>query len=134
VDTPNDKGPVDIAAILLVLQAALGLVAGLDVLWIAAGQMPQATMLTVGVSVAGLVAAIGVATLHSWARWLVVALQGLLVLNEISTTLPRPAIGISLVAVLTNLVLPAAIIALLWSRSSRAAFARARSLSEATWR
>jgi hypothetical protein len=120
---------VDIAAILLVLQAALNVVASLDVLWLAAGQVPQAVVLTVSVSVAGLVAAIGVATLHAWARWLVVALQGLVVLNEISTTFPHPAVGISVVAVLTNLVLPAAIIALLWTRGSRAAFARARTAS-----
>lgn len=118
-DAARAQEDASIAALLLIVQASLNLVSGLGTLAYAAygsAVSLRVGLLTVLVAAAGFVAAGGVVGCRRWARRLALILQWLVILDGLVTLLPHPGIGISLIALLTNLVMPLAIIRLLRRR------------------
>jgi hypothetical protein len=120
-DTARVQEDATIAALLLIVQASLNLVSGLGTL--AYGAYGSAVslrlgLLTVLVAATGFLAAGGVVGCRRWARRLALILQWLVILDGLVTVLPHPGIGISLIALLTNFVMPLATIGLLrrWRR------------------
>jgi hypothetical protein len=119
---------LEIASVLVVMQASLSLVAGLSAIPFAIVE-PGFRVL----SVVTILVAIGMFWLarnlrrqRRWARRWVIALEALsLVVSLLLTVLPIGAMR-GPVPVLVNLVMPAAVLWLLWSRSGRAAFKKAR--------
>ena len=119
---------LEIAPVLVVTQASLSLVAGLSAIPFAIVE-PGFRVL----SVVTILVAIGMFWLarnlrrqRRWARRWVIALEALsLVASFLLTVLPIGAMR-GPVPVLVNLVMPAAVVWLLWSRSGRAAFKKAR--------
>jgi hypothetical protein len=119
---------LEIASVLVVTQASLSLVAGLSAIPFAIVE-PGFRVL----SVVTILVAIGMFWLarnlrrqRRWARRWVIALEALsLVASFLLTVLPIGAMR-GPVPVLVNLVMPAAVLWLLWSRSGRAAFKKAR--------
>ena len=122
--TPASSSATEIASVLLVTQASLSLVAGLSAIPFAVVE-PGFRVL----SLVTFLAAIGMFWLarslrrqRRWARRWVIALEGLsLIASLLLTVLPIGAMR-GPVPVLVNLVMPAAIVAILMSRSGRAAF------------
>ena len=118
---------LEIASVLVVTQASLSLVAGLSAIPFAIVE-PGFRVL----SVVTILVAIGMFWLarnlrrqRRWARRWVIALEALsLVASLLLTVLPIGAMR-GPVPVLVNLVMPAAVLWLLWSRSGRAAFRKA---------
>jgi hypothetical protein len=120
-DTARVQEDATIAALLLIVQASLNLVSALGTLAYAAYGSAISLLvglLTVLVAAAGFVAAGGVIGCRRWARRLALILQWLMILDGLATLLPHPGIGISIIALLTNLVVPLAIIRLVrrWRR------------------
>jgi hypothetical protein len=124
--TTQSSSAPEIASVLLVIQASLSLVAGLSAIPFA--------IVEPGLRVLGLVTitiAIGMFWLarnlrrqRRWARRWVIALEALsLAPSLLLMLLPIGAMR-GPVPVLVNLVLPVAVLWLLWSRSGRAAFSR----------
>ena len=119
---------LEIASVLVVTQASLSLVAGLSAIPFAIVE-PGFRVL----SVVTILVAIGMFWLarnlrrqRRWARRWIIALEALsLVVSLLLTVLPIGAMR-GPVPVLVNLVMPAAVVWLLWSRSGRAAFKKAR--------
>jgi len=119
---------LEIASVLVVTQASLSLVAGLSAIPFAIVE-PGFRVL----SVVTILVAIGMFWLarnlrrqRRWARRWVIALEALsLVASFLLTVLPIGAMR-GPVPVLVNLVMPAAVLWLLWSRLGRAAFKKAR--------
>lgn len=118
----------EIASVLLVLQASLSLVAGLSALPFAIvepGMRVEAT-LTILVAIWMFVLARGVRRHRRWARRWVIALEALsLLATLLLTILPIGAMR-GPVPMLVNLVMPASVLWLLWTRSSRALFRKPR--------
>jgi len=120
---PSSSAP-EIASVLLVTQASLSLVAGLSAIPFAIVE-PGFRVL----SVVTILAAIGMFWLarnlrrqRRWARRWVIALEALsLVASLLLMVLPIGAVR-GPVPVLVNLLMPASVLWLLWSRSGRAAF------------
>lgn len=125
--TPSAPSAPEIASVLVVTQATLSLVAGLSAIPFAIVE-PGFRVL----SAATILIAIGMFWLarnlrrqRRWAyRW-VITLEALsLVASLLLTVLPIGAMR-GPVPVLVNLVMPAAVLWLLWSRTGRAAFKKA---------
>lgn len=125
---PSTTSAPEIASVLVVIQASLSLVAGLSAIPFAIVE-PGFRVL----SVVTILVAIGMFWLarslrrqRRWARRWIIALEALsLVVSLLLTVLPIGAMR-GPVPVLVNLVMPAAVLWLLWSRSGRAAFKKAR--------
>jgi hypothetical protein len=118
----------EIASVLLVLQASLSLVAGLSALPFAIVEpgMRVEAALTIVVAIWMFVLARGVRRHRCWARRWVIGLEGLsLLATLLLTILPIGAMR-GPVPMLVNLVMPASVLWLLWTRSSRAAFRKPR--------
>ena len=125
--TPSLSSTPEIASVLLVTQASLSLVAGLSAIPFSIVE-PGFRVL----SVVTILTAIGMFWLarslrrqRRWARRWVIGLEAFsLVASMLLTVLPIGAMR-GPVAVLVNLVMPAAVLALLMSRSGQAAFRKA---------
>ena len=118
----------EIASVVLVTQASLSLVAGLSALPFSIVEpgfrvIGPATIL---IAIAMFWLARNLRRQRAWARRWIIALEALsLVASLLLTVLPIGAMR-GPVPVLVNLVMPAAVLWLLWSRSGRAAFKKAR--------
>jgi hypothetical protein len=119
---------LEIASVLVVMQASLSLVAGLSAIPFASVEpgFRVLSVVTVLVAIGMFWLARNLRRQRRWARRWVIALEALsLVASLLLTVLPIGAM-LGPVPVLVNLVMPAAVLWLLWSRSGRAAFKKAR--------
>jgi asparagine N-glycosylation enzyme membrane subunit Stt3 len=117
----------EIASVLLVTQASLSLVAGLSAIpfGIVEPGFRVLSAITILVAIAMFWLARNLRRQRPWARRWVISLEALsLVASLLLTVLPIGAMR-GPVPVLVNLVMPAAVLWLLWSRSGRAAFKKA---------
>lgn len=122
------QGAPEVAAVLLVIQGSLFLVAGLSALpfGIVEPAMRGEGLATILLAVACFVLARGIRRRGRWARRSALMLEVLgLMANLLLMVLPIGAIR-GPVPFLTNLLLPAAIVALLMTRSSRLEFRATR--------
>ena len=123
--TPTSSAP-EIASVLLVTQASLSLVAGLSAIpfGIVEPGFRVLSVVTILIAIGMFWLARNLRRQRRWARRWVTALEAIsLVVSLLLTLLPIGAMR-GPVPVLVNLVLPTAVLWLLWSRSGRAAFAR----------
>ncbi len=126
--TPTSSAP-EVASVLLVTQASLSLVAGLSAIpfGIVEPGFRVLSLVTILVAIGMFWLARNLRRQRRWARRWVTALEAFsLVVSLLLMLLPIGAMR-GPVPVLVNLVLPAAVLWLLWSKSGRAAFARPRS-------
>jgi hypothetical protein len=117
----------EIASVLVVTQASLSLVAGLSAIPFAIVEpgFRLLSLLTILVAIGMFWLARNLRRQRRWARRWVIALEALsLVASLLLMVLPIGAVR-GPVPVLVNLVLPVAVVALLMSRSGRAAFRKA---------
>lgn len=124
----NAADTLDIAFVLLVLQAAFGFVAafGMFVLAAATGSLGPAggaLLFAVAVPSAVLLCAFGVARLHRWAWFCVLGFEAIELLGAVFRLLLRAYSATSLVGVLANLVVPALVAGLLLTPSACRAIA-----------
>jgi hypothetical protein len=120
---PAPSAP-EIASVLVVTQASLSLVAGLSAIPFAIVEpgFRVLSLVTILIAVAMFWLARNLRRQRRWARRWVIALEALSLAGSVlMMALPIGAIR-GPVPVLVNLVLPAAVLWLLWSRSGRAAF------------
>jgi hypothetical protein len=120
---------IDVAFVLLVLQAAFGFVAALGMFVLAAathslGLFGGALLFAVAVPSALLLCAFGVARLHRWAWYCVLGFEAIELLGALFRLLLRAYSTTSLVGLLANLVVPALIAGLLLTPSARRAIGR----------
>lgn len=123
--TPTSSAP-EIVSVLLVVQASLSLVAGLSAIpfGIVEPGFRVLSVVTILIAIGMFWLARNLRRQRRWARRWVTGLEAFsLVVSLLLTLLPIGAMR-GPVPVLVNLVLPAAVLWLLWSRSGRAAFAR----------
>src|SRR3984893_169642 len=123
---PSTTTTPEIASVLVVTQASLSLVAGLSAIpfGIVEPGFRVLSLITILVAIAMFWLARTLRRQRRWARRWVITLEALsLVASLLLTVLPIGAMR-GPVPVLVNLVIPAAVLALLISRSGRAAFAR----------
>jgi len=123
--TPTSNAP-EIASVLLVTQASLSLVAGLSAIpfGIVEPGFRVLSLVTILIAVGMFWLAGNLSRQRRWARRWVSGLEAFsLVVSLLLMLLPIGAMR-GPVPVLVNLVLPAAVLWLLWSRSGRTAFAR----------
>jgi len=116
----------EIASVLVVTQASLSLVAGLSAIPFAIVEpgFRVLSLVTILIAIAMFWLARNLRRQRRWARRWITGLEAFsLVVSLLLTLLPIGAMR-GPVPVLVNLVLPAAVLWLLWSRSGRAAFAR----------
>jgi hypothetical protein len=128
---PPDSGPFDVAFVLLLLQTAFGLVAilGTIVFAIALGGLPVlagAILLGLAGPALTLTLAIGVARFRRWARRATIIYQALLLLGILIRLVIGREFAFGLAPLVSGVVLPAAILALLLSPSARHALAATR--------
>jgi hypothetical protein len=124
-NAPSSSAP-EIASVLLVTQASLSLVAGLSAIPFAIVEpgFRVLSLVTILVAIGMFWLARNLRRQRRWARRWVIGLEAFsLAASLLLTLLPIGAMR-GPVPVLVNLVLPAAVLWLLWSRSGRAAFAR----------
>ena len=124
----NAAETLDIAFVLLVLQAAFGFVAALGTFVLAAtthslGLFGGALLFAVAVPSALLLCAFGVARLHRSAWFCVLGFEAIELLGALFRLLLRAYSVTSLVGLLANLVLPALVVVLLATPSARRAIA-----------
>ncbi|HKV31274.1 MAG TPA: hypothetical protein VJT14_09690 [Candidatus Dormibacteraeota bacterium] len=122
---PTTSAP-EIASVLVVIQASLSLVAGLSAIPFAIVEpgFRVLSLITILIAIGMFWLARNLRRQRRWARRWVIAIEALsLVASLLLTVLPIGAMR-GPVPVLVNLVMPAAVILLLMSRSGRAAFAR----------
>jgi hypothetical protein len=125
--TPPASSAPEIASVLLVTQASLSLVAGLSAIpfGIVEPGFRVLSLVTILIAIGMFWLARNLRRQKRWARRWVITLEALsLVASLLLTVLPIGAMR-GPVPVLVNLVMPAAVLALLISRSGRRAFARA---------
>ena len=125
-NTTPTSSALEIASVLLVTQASLSLVAGLSAIpfGIVEPGFRVLSAITILVAIGMFWLARNLRPQRRWARRWVTALEAFsLVVSLLLTLLPIGAMR-GPVPVLVNLVLPAAVLWLLWSRSGRAAFAQ----------
>ena len=123
---PSTTTTPEIASVLVVTQASLSLVAGLSAIpfGIVEPGFRVLSLITILLAIAMFWLARNLRRQRGWARRWVIALEAFsLVASLLLTVLPIGAMR-GPVPVLVNLVMPAAVLALLISRSGRAAFAR----------
>ena len=122
----STSSALEIASVLLVTQASLSLVAGLSAIpfGIVEPGFRVLSLVTILVAIGMFWLARNLRRHLRWARRWVTALEAFsLVVSLLLTVLPIGAMR-GPVPVLVNLVMPAAVLWLLWSRSGRVAFAR----------
>jgi len=126
--TPASPSSVpEITSVLVVIQASFSLVAGLSAIpfSIVEPGLRMLSLLTIIVAIGMFWLARNLRRQRRWARRWVIALEALsLVASLLLMVLPIGAVR-GPVPVLVNLVMPAAVLWLLWSRSGRAAFKKA---------
>ena len=125
--TPSGSSSPEIASVLVVTQASLSLVAGLSAIPFAIVEpgFRVLSLVTILIAAGMFWLARNLRRQQRWARRWVIALEALsLVASLLLTVLPIGAMR-GPVPVLVNLVMPAAVLALLVSRSGRAAFKKA---------
>jgi len=125
--TPSTTSSPEIASVLVVTQASLSLVAGLSAIpfGIVEPGFRVLSLITIVIAIGMFWLARNLRRQRRWARRWVIALEALsLVASLLLTVLPIGAMR-GPVPVLVNLVMPAAVLWLLWSRSGRAAFKKA---------
>ena len=125
--TPSVSSAPEIAAVLVVTQASLSLVAGLSAIPFAIVEpgLRVLSLVTILVAIGMFWLARNLRRQRRWARRWVICLEALsLVASLLLTVLPIGAMR-GPVPVLVNLVMPAAVLALLLSRSGRAPFKKA---------
>ena len=124
-DTPSSSGP-EIASVLLVTQASFSLVAGISAIpfGIVEPGFRVLSLITILIAIGMFWLARNLRRHRRWARRCVIGLEAFsLVASLLLTVLPIGAMR-GPVPILVNLVMPAAVLVLLMSRSGRAAFAR----------
>src|SRR6267143_4184535 len=122
--TPSASSAPEIASVLVVTQASLSLVAGLSAIpfGIVEPGFRVLSLVTILVAIGMFWLARNLRRQRRWARRWVIGLEAFsLAASLLLTLLPIGAMG-GPVPVLVNLVMPAAVLWLLWSRSGRAAF------------
>lgn len=122
---PLPSARPEIAFVLLLIQASLWFLAGLAALVFAiAGQpaMLLAAALTMLVTALAMLLAVGVLERRRWARRGAVWLEALTLLGSLVLMLLPVGASRTLVALMTNLLLPAALLRLLAGRRARAVF------------
>jgi asparagine N-glycosylation enzyme membrane subunit Stt3 len=125
-NTTSTSSAPEIASVLLVTQASLSLIAGLSAIpfGIVEPGFRVLSLITILVAIGMFWLARNLRRQRRWARRWVTALEAFsLVASLLLTLLPIGAMR-GPVPVLVNLVLPAAVLWLLWSRSGRRVFAR----------
>jgi hypothetical protein len=125
--TPSVSSAPEIASVLVVTQASLSLVAGLSAIpfGIVEPGFRVLSLVTILIAITMFWLARNLRRQKRWARRWVITLEALsLVASLLLTVLPIGAMR-GPVPILVNLVMPAAVLALLISRSGRRAFARA---------
>jgi len=125
--TASPSSAPEIASVLVVTQASLSLVAGLSAIpfGIVEPGFRVLSLVTILVAIAMFWLARNLRRQRRWARRWVTALEALsLAASLLLMVLPIGAVR-GPVPVLVNLVMPAAVLWLLWSRSGRAAFRKA---------
>lgn len=135
-NTAVSADTLDVAFVLLVLQAAFGFVAALGMFVLAAATHSLALaggglLVAVGVPGALLLCAFGVARLHRWAWFCVLGFEAIELLGALFRLLLRAYSATSLVGLLTNLVVPALVAGLLLTPSARRALAGLRATDAA---
>jgi hypothetical protein len=131
---PSAPSAPEIASVLVVTQASLSLVAGLSAIpfGIVEPGFRVLSLITILVAIAMFWLARNLRRQRRWARRGIIALEALsLVASLLLTVLPIGAVR-GPVPVLVNLVMPAAVLALLISRSGRRAFARSGQTDQVT--
>jgi hypothetical protein len=124
---PSAPSAPEIASVLVVTQASLSLVAGLSAIpfGIVEPGFRVLSLITILVAIAMFWLARNLCRQRRWARRGVIALEAFsLAASLLLTVLPIGAVR-GPVPVLVNLVMPASVLWLLWSRSGRAAFKKA---------
>ena len=126
--TPASPSSVpEITSVLVVIQASFSLVAGLSAIpfSIVEPGLRMLSLLTIIVAIGMFWLARNLRRQRRWARRWVIALEALsLAASLLLMVLPIGAVR-GPVPVLVNLVMPASVLWLLWSRSGRAAFGKA---------
>jgi hypothetical protein len=125
--TPSVSSAPEIASVLVVTQASLSLVAGLSAIpfGIVEPGFRVLSLVTIFIAISMFWLARNLRRQKRWARRWVITLEALsLAASLLLTVLPIGAMR-GPVPILVNLVMPAAVLALLISRSGRRAFARA---------
>jgi asparagine N-glycosylation enzyme membrane subunit Stt3 len=123
---PSTTSAPEIASVLVVTQASLSLVAGLSAIpfGIVEPGFRVLSLITILIAIGMFWLARNLRRQRRWARRWVIALEAVsLLASLLLTVLPIGAMR-GPVPVLVNLVMPAAVLVLLISRSGRAAFAR----------
>ncbi len=119
-----DESPLEVLHVLLLLQAAMGLLSGAAMMLFMGGN-PLAIPLSLGVPLLLIVAAAGVVRRWCWARRVaIVALSLILLAFVISLLLSLLAqlnFSVSLMTLITNIVLPISLIKLLRQSKAKAA-------------
>ncbi len=131
LDERAETGTLDLAAVLLVMQAAFGLVSavGLMVIAFAIGASPftgMALVVAVGVPMLAIVTARGITRRRRWARNVAVVYELIVLLGAIFRLIIDGSVALSLVVTLTSMVIPASVVLLVLSPSARRAVAAAR--------
>jgi len=108
----DPKGRADVAAVLLILQTGLTTVSLVTTVYFSAGHR-WVGLLTLALGSACIAVAGGLAHMRPWAQRSAILIQGLFVVNGLTPSLlPHPGMGVNLIALITNIVMPLAIILL----------------------
>ena len=126
-----DTGTLDLAAVLLVMQAGFGLVSavGLVVLTFFVGASPlvgPALLVAIGGPLMAILCARGLSRLRRWARNGALVYEALILLGAAFRFVIDRGVALSLVVTLTSVVIPLAVSVLVLSPSARRANAAAR--------
>lgn len=115
---------LDIAEVLLMIQGSLLLVTALGTLPFAIVEpgMRVEAPLTLALAILTFVLARGVRRYRRWARRLTIVIEGLVLLGSLLLLVLPLGSMLGPVPLLTNLLLPASLLAILLSRSTRTAF------------
>jgi hypothetical protein len=124
--TSPSSSAAEIASVLLVIQASFSLLAGLSAIPFAIVEpgFRVLSLLTILIAIGMFWLARNLRRQRRWARRWVIALEALSLAPSLLLMLLPIGMMRGPVPILVNLVLPVAVIWLLWSRSARAAFAR----------
>jgi hypothetical protein len=127
----HDTGTLDLAATLLVMQAAFGLVSavGLVVLSFFVGASPLtglALLVAVGVPLLAIIAARAITRQRRWARNVVIVYELVVLLGAVFRLIIDGSVALSLVVTMTSMLVPASVMVLVLSPSARRAVAGAR--------
>ena len=126
MNAPGSTSRPEIAYVLLMVQAVLWMVAGLSALpFVLGGEIHMLGLGLATLLLALFVCLVGIGILwrRRWARRVAIWLEALCVIGSVLLFLLPIGANHGPVAVITNVVLPGALIWLLWGRKTRAVFA-----------